>query len=104
MLITEAGPKPKARIRTRFKGPELNQLFQSSPAFDFFANPNLKPETSVGWDLGVEQALASDRLRFGVTYFHNNIKNLIADNADFTSDINVGRAVTQGVEGFAAYQ
>jgi len=58
----------------------------------------------VGWDLGVEQALAADRVRFGVTYFHNNIKNLIDDNADFTTEINVGRAVTQGVESFAAYQ
>jgi vitamin B12 transporter len=103
-LIAETGTKLKASVGTGFKAPTLNQLFQSFPDFDFFANPNLKPESSVGWDLGFEQALAADRLRFGVTYFHNNIKNLIADNADFTSDINVGRAVTQGVESFAAYQ
>ena len=37
--------------------------------------------------LGFEQALAADNLRFGATYFHNNIKNLIDDNADFTSYI-----------------
>ncbi|HMH28954.1 MAG TPA: TonB-dependent receptor [Steroidobacteraceae bacterium] len=103
-LITETGTKLKASVGTGFKAPTLNQLFQSFPDFDFFANPNLKPESSVGWDLGVEQALAANRLRFGVTYFHNNIKNLIADNADFTSEINVGRAVTLGVESFAAYQ
>jgi vitamin B12 transporter len=103
-LITETGTKLKASIGTGFKAPTLNQLFQSFPDFDFFANPNLKPESSVGWDLGVEQALAADRLRFGATYFHNNIKNLIADNADFTTEINVGRAVTQGVESFVAYQ
>jgi vitamin B12 transporter len=103
-LLAETGTKLKASIGTGFKAPTLNQLFQSFPDFDFFANPNLKPESSVGWDLGIEQALAANRLRFGVTYFHNNIKNLIADNADFTSDINVGRAVTQGVESFIAYQ
>jgi vitamin B12 transporter len=103
-LITETGTKLKASVGTGFKAPTLNQLFQSSPAFDFFANPNLRPESSVGWDLGFEQALLADRLRFGATYFHNNIKNLIADNADFTTEINVGRAVTQGVESFAAYQ
>ena len=103
-LITETGTKLKGSIGTGFKAPTLNQLFQSFPDFDFFANPNLKPESSVGWDLGVEQALAADRVRFGVTYFHNNIKNLIADSADFTTDINVGRAVTEGVESFLAYQ
>jgi vitamin B12 transporter len=103
-LLTETGTKLKASIGTGFKAPTLNQLFQSFPDFDFFANPNLKPESSMGWDLGVEQALAGDRVRFGATYFHNNIKNLIADSADFTTDINVGRAVTQGVESFVAYQ
>jgi vitamin B12 transporter len=103
-LITETGTKLKASVGTGFKAPTLNQLFQSFPAFDFFANPSLKPESSVGWDLGFEQALAGERLRFGVTYFHNNIRNLIADSADFTTDINVGRAVTQGVESFVAYQ
>jgi len=103
-LLPETGTKLKASIGTGFKAPTLNQLFQSFPDFDFFANPNLKPESSLGWDLGMEQALAANRLRFGVTYFHNNIKNLIADNVDFTSDINVGRAVTQGVESFVTYQ
>jgi vitamin B12 transporter len=58
----------------------------------------------LGWDAGFEQALKSDALRFGITYFHNNIKNLIADNTDFTTDINVGRAVTLGVESFVSYQ
>jgi vitamin B12 transporter len=43
-------------------------------------------------------------LSFGVTYFRNNIRNLITDNADFTSYANVGRAMTQGVESFVAYQ
>jgi vitamin B12 transporter len=103
-LIKEWGTKLKASVGTGFKAPSLNQLFQSFPAFDFFANPNLKPETSLGWDAGFEQALELDTVRFGVTYFHNNIKNLIADNADFTTDINVGRAVTLGVESFVAYQ
>jgi vitamin B12 transporter len=103
-LINETGTKLKASVGTGFKAPTLNQLFQSFPDFDFFANPNLKPESSLGWDVGFEQALAADTLRFGLTYFHNNIKDLIADSADFTTEVNVGRAVTEGVEGFAAYQ
>ncbi|HEX3912902.1 MAG TPA: TonB-dependent receptor [Steroidobacteraceae bacterium] len=103
-LIPESGTKLKASIGTGFKAPTLNQLFQSFPDFDFFANPNLKPESSIGWDAGFEQSLAGESLRLGVTYFHNSIKNLIADSADFTTDINVGRALTDGVESFVAYR
>ena len=103
-LITESATKLKASVGTGFKSPTLNQLFQSFPAFGFFANPNLRPESSLGWDAGFEQALAADTLRFGITYFRNRIKNLIADSADFTTDINVGRAATQGVESFAAFR
>jgi vitamin B12 transporter len=82
-------------------------MFQSFPLFGFFANPNLKPETSLGYDLGFEQSIPGGKIRFGATYFRNNIKNLIEAkaNADFTSTYaNVGRAVTDGVESFASYQ
>ncbi len=103
-LIEETGTKLKASVGTGFKAPSLSQMFQNFPEFDFFGNPNLRPETSVGYDAGFEQSLGPDNVRFGVTYFHNSIKNLIDDNADFTSLTNVGRAVTDGVESFASYQ
>jgi vitamin B12 transporter len=79
-------------------------LFQNFPAFDFFANPNLRPESSTGYDVGFEQTVFNTPLSFGVTYYRNNIRNLITDNADFTSYANVGRAMTQGFESFVAYQ
>ena len=103
-VIQETGTKFKASIGTGFKAPTLSQMFQNFPDFDFFANPNLKPESSVGYDFGVEQAVLNDTVRFGVTYFRNNIKNLIDDNADFTTYVNVGRAVTEGAESFVSYQ
>jgi vitamin B12 transporter len=102
-LLNDIGLKLKASVGTGFKAPTLDQLFQSFPPF-FLANPNLRPETSLGWDAGFEQAFLSNALRFGVTYFHNDIKNLITGNTDETSWANVGRAVTRGVESFAAYQ
>ena len=98
--------KFKASYGTGFKAPTLNQLFVSLPAFFFFANPNLKPEESVGADVGFEQPLFNERIRFGSTYFHNDITNLIqfvVDPATFSStNVNVGRAVTEGTENFVA--
>ncbi len=94
----------KASYGTGFKAPTLNQLFISYASFGFFANPNLKPEESRGFDAGFEQPLLNDKLRFGATYFQNDIKNLIAANASFTTNINIGRAKTQGVEAFVSWQ
>lgn len=100
-LIEATGTRLKASLGTGFKAPTLSQLFQDFPAFFFFANPNLKPETSTGYDAGFEQALGGN-FSFGATGYYNNIKNLIDNNATFSSLANVGKAVTQGVEAFAA--
>jgi len=99
-LVPNLGTKLKASYGTGFKAPSLTQLFVSFPAFNFFANPNLQPEESEGYDFGFEQPLAGERVRFGATYFHNDIKNLINANATFTSLENVGQATTEGVEAF----
>ena len=81
----------KGSVGTGFKAPTLSQLFQSFPASNFFANPNLRPEESLGYDAGIEQPLG-DRVLVGATYYANDFKNLITSNATFTSNENVGRA------------
>jgi vitamin B12 transporter len=101
-LVPKIGTKLKLSYGTGFKAPSLTQLFVDFPAFNFFANPNLKPEESEGYDFGFEQPLWQDRVRFGVTYFHNEITNLILANATFTSLENIGRATAEGVEVYAS--
>ena len=103
-MIKETGTKLKASVGSGFKAPTLEELFENLPSDGFFANPNLRPETSIGYDFGFEQSLIEDKVRFGATYFRNNIRNLIEDNATGTTDINIGRAETDGVESFASYQ
>jgi vitamin B12 transporter len=102
-VITESATILKGSVGSGFKAPTLNQLFVSYPDFDFFANPNLKPESSVGYDLGFEQALLDKKLRFGSTYFHNHIRDLINENSTFSTDVNIDRATTYGFENFIAY-
>lgn len=88
-IVPQTNTKLKASYGTGFKAPSLTQLFVSFPAFNFFANPDLQPEESEGYDIGFEQPLCDDRFRFGATYFHNDITNLIGPNATFTTLINV---------------
>jgi vitamin B12 transporter len=102
-LSNETDTKLKASLGTGFKAPTLSEMFQNFPPF-FFGNPNLRPETSLGYDFGFEQALFAKAVLFGATYFRNNIKNLIDSNADFNSLANVGRARTDGVESFVSYR
>lgn len=105
-LIEETGTKLKGSVGTAFKAPSLSQRFQDFPAFLFFANPNLKPEESTGYEIGFEQALFANRAQFGATWFWNDVTNLINGTYDPTTFIssvdNIGKATTNGVELFAS--
>ena len=92
--------KLKASVGTGFKAPALQQLFGT-----FGGNANLKPETSFGYDVGIEQSLLGGAVTGGVTWFQNNIKNLIVSGpAPAFQLMNVGRARTDGVESFIAWK
>lgn len=80
-----------------FRAPTLNDLF-----FPDFSNPDLKPERSFSWDVGVEQRLWMERIRLGLVYFHNDFDDLIRFVSipvfPFTTAVNVARARAQGIE------
>ena len=100
VLVPGTETKLKASAGTGFKAPTLNQLYVDFPDFGFFANRNLQPEESFGYDAGFEQPLFDNRVRVGATYFHNDITNLIDSNPTFTTNINIGHAEISGVEAF----
>jgi len=86
--------KLKASVGTGFKAPALQQLYGT-----FGGNVNLKPETSFGYDLGVEQSFLGGALTGGVAWFRNDVKNLIVSGpAPAFQLMNIGRARTDGVE------
>jgi len=92
--------KLKASAGTGFKAPALQQLYGT-----FGGNALLKPETSFGYDVGIEQSLFDGAVTGGVTWFQNNIKNLIVSGPAPTFKLlNVGRARTDGVESFVAWK
>lgn len=104
-IVPGTDTKLKASYGTGFKAPTLSERFSDSrPAFNFYGNPDLKPEESRGWDVGFEQPLLNGQLNVGATWFHNDIENLIVTNAARTSYANVGKATTQGLESFVALE
>lgn len=91
--IANSGVRLHGSYGTGFRAPSFFELFGSIPAFFFEGNPDLDPETSRGWDVGVEYAVGESFL-VDITYFQNDINDLI----DFTP-ANVGNATTRGFEG-----
>jgi vitamin B12 transporter len=63
----------------------------------FGNNFGLEPEKDRGFDAGIEQHLWERRVTVGVTYFHNDLSNLIGFNGLFDT-LNLGAARTQGLE------
>src|SRR5207248_9300220 len=66
----------------------------------FGNNFGLKPEHDLGWDIGIEQRLwssGSPSVTIGLTYFHNDLSNVIGFNGLFQT-LNLRKARTQGVE------
>lgn len=101
-VIAATGTKLKASVGSGFKAPTLSELFQDFPPY-FFANPNLRSETSTGYDVGVEQAVGGETLKVGATYYYNRVRNLVSIDDTGTSYANVGRAHTDGVESFIVF-
>ncbi|HXN64055.1 MAG TPA: TonB-dependent receptor [Candidatus Acidoferrales bacterium] len=56
--------------------PELAESFGTDPCFP--GNPNLQPEESKTASAGIEQRLASDRVRVSADYFYNEFHNVIS--------------------------
>ena len=95
--IKETGTTLRAGWGKGFRTPTINDLF-----FPGFGNVDLQPEHSESYEVGFDEKLWANRLRFGSTFFHTRFSNLIQIVFDpetfFAAPFNVGRAVTEGVE------
>lgn len=74
-LFAETGTKIRSSYGTGVKNPNLVELFGTFPGF--IPNPDLTPESSEGWDVGIDQTLLDGRLSFDLTYFDQTISDLI---------------------------
>ena len=92
-LIPKTGTRLKANWGTGFKAPSLYQLYSS-----YCGNPNLKPDKSNSYDFGFEQSLLNNKISFGLTYFHNNFKNMVDFDMVTFKYKNIGRVKTKGIE------
>lgn len=91
-LLGQTGMRAHGSAGTGFKAPTLADLFYPN-----FGNPDLSPETSVGYDAGLEVPLC-ERASVDVTYFRNAFNDLISYDSTTLRAENIDEATAQGVE------
>jgi vitamin B12 transporter len=74
--LLETGTRLRAAAGSGVKNPGFYELYGFVDG-RFIGNPNLKPERSEGWELGIEQTMADDGLLVGVTYFDGRLTDEI---------------------------
>jgi vitamin B12 transporter len=94
-LFAETGTKLHGSAGTGFRAPSLYELYAPFGT----GNPNLLPEESVSFDLGVEQSFLDGALVADLTYFLLNTDNLIDYSYATFSYVQVpGVTRRQGIE------
>jgi vitamin B12 transporter len=89
-LIAKTDTHLHASVATGFSPPSAQDKI-------FGNNFALEPEENLGWDVGIDQRFCEGRVMFGLTYFHNDLSNVIGFNGLFET-LNLGAALTQGIE------
>lgn len=93
-----AGSYLIAKTDTHFHASVATGFSPPSPQDKIFGmNFALEPEKNLGWDAGIEQRFCEGRVMMGLTYFHNDLSNVIGFNGLFET-LNLGAAITQGIE------
>lgn len=99
-------PFEKTTLRTSvgkaFRPPTVYELYRTWTFrnITYAGNPDLKPETTTSWDIGIEQKIWKGA-KLGFTYFENYIKDLIyrkTVTATLQELINAGKAEGKGLE------
>ena len=89
--LNEDKTQLRANIGTGFNTPTLIQLF--NPGFFGFGvgNPDLDPETTLGWDLSIHHKI-NDNHKASLTYFETEVDDAITFGSTFFNDSNKSNA------------
>jgi vitamin B12 transporter len=104
--IEQSGTSLRAGVGRSFRAPSYNDLFYNTNQlfFSYVANPDLDAQSSIGWDIGIEQEIG-ERHVLEATWFNNRIEDAIESYANPSGDfmtytaVNLpGKSTTEGLE------
>ena len=99
LALPEIASRLRASGGTAYRAPALYERYGASASLfgSFRGNPDLRPENATAWEAGIETDI-SDKLTVSALYFTSRIRNLITENANFSSYENIARARIKGGE------
>jgi len=100
--VPDSGTRLHGTVGRAVTNPTFIEQFGFFPD-NFIGNPGLEPESTFGWDIGVEQTLLDGRLILDATYFRATVTDQIISGFDPvaglpTSVNDSGEADRQGIE------
>src|SRR4029079_19265142 len=80
-FLRSSNTKIRAHVGNGFRAASLFERFGAGTfgqvGFVRFGDPTLRAEKSIGFDTGIDQRLAGDNLRAGITYFYTHLDRTI---------------------------
>ncbi|MCF6189020.1 MAG: TonB-dependent receptor [Cocleimonas sp.] len=86
-----------ASYGTAFRAPNINDLYYPGFFGSYAGNPNLKPETSKTFEVGLKSRITDNQYLEG-SLFHTKISNLISNSGANSQAINIDKATLKGLE------
>ncbi|HQU93488.1 MAG TPA: TonB-dependent receptor [Pyrinomonadaceae bacterium] len=111
--FANTGTKLRAHVGNGYRVPSLYERFGSyfdsfakAPGFAAIGDPGLKPEKTIAVDAGIEQDLASNKIRLTATYFYTHLRDVIGygsvqlpdPNGRFSGYLNAKGGIARGAE------
>jgi vitamin B12 transporter len=75
-----AGTKLRAHVGNGYRAPSLYERFGTffgSFGYSAYGDPRLRPDRSIAFDAGIDQALLNNRLRLSSTWFYTRLQEII---------------------------
>lgn len=103
-IFKQTGTKIYGTVGTGYRTPSLYEIYGgylSNGRLITIGNPDLQPEESIGYEVGVEQSLLDGAFIAGVTWFQTDFDDLIIYDGILNKYNNATKAKTQGIETYA---
>ncbi|MED5580175.1 MAG: TonB-dependent receptor [Nitrospinota bacterium] len=95
----ERGTRIRSVYGKGVKRPSFTDIFGTQ---SYVGNPNLDPEVQKSWEFGIDQEFLGKLVKASATYYHNELKNIIAWSwtayENGTNYENITKARTKGAE------